>query len=58
MCRNGSLFALFQRERFALIRRRHGCGGKKAVVPVPRPQTLNLGLYDAHRGGRNLGYQM
>jgi hypothetical protein len=40
VCRAGSLFALFQRERFAIVRRRHGCMVGKAAVPVPIHQTL------------------
>ena len=44
--RDDSLFALFQRERFALVRRRHGCGGRKgwcARFVTSNPKALHTG---------------
>ena len=46
MCLNGSFLALFQLERFALVRRRHGCGGRKGCCArrvTSNPRAMHTG---------------
>jgi len=53
VCLNGSFLALFQLEGFALVRRRHGCGGRKGCY-VRRVTSNPRAMYT--RGGRNKGH--